>query len=1213
MLRQEGGKYLLKDPTFDTEMWVSQKAVDDEASGYFLIQAGTLSAGWKPVSADEGDTVWGKGSPSGINQQWSGPPSTTSCPPMAVYAFQRLLAALYVMDAPVGYSPPIGPPIEFRVSYNQRDVFQPQLFYYSNLGPKWTFDWISYVEDDPDTPAQTVNVYLRGGGQDTHKAYDPATGTFAPGFRTHAVMTRLADPGGAVSYQRELPDGSKEIFSQPDGSFAFPRKVLLTEWRDPQGNAVKLTYDASLRIVAITDAIGQVTTLSYEDSDPLRITKVTDPFGRFATFGYDDSGHLRKITDVIGLTSEFTYDGADFISTLTTPYGTTHFRTFADGSTQWVEATDPLGGTERVQYIRSAPIPSADPAGTPSPADFASLNGNLHLGVTFYWDKRAMALYPNDVSKADQTTWMFDASKRSTGVPRTTKKPLESRVWYRYPGQTHPYFTGTDMQPSKVGRFVDNPDGSGPSVDQVYQYEYNSRGLKTRETDPVGRTTIYNYDANGIDPLEIRQVNGQTTDLLKTYTYNSQHKMLTATDAAGQTITFTYNPAGQLLTATTAPRAGITENRTTNYAYDANGLLQSVTVPATGATTTYSYDGYARLRTVTDSEGYVVTTDYDALDRPTKVTYPDGTYEQTVYNRLDAQDTRDRLGRWSHTFFDALRRPVSIRDALGRTTTREWCACGSLDKSIDANGNTITWDRDVQGRVTKETRADGAQWTYVYENTTSRLFQRIDAKQQVTTYTYTPDDQLAQKSYANTAITTASLNFTYDPVYRRMSSMTDGTGTTNYSYCPVGVLGAGRLQAVDGPLSNDTVTYTYDEVGRITARGLSAFSRTSSYDALGRLTSVASPVGTFNWTYVNTTGRPQTVTYPNGQVTTYSYFNNVGDQHLQEIKHQQTSGGTVLSQFDYTYSPVGNISTWQQQLGASAAKVYTLGYDAADQLSSAVQKDVSTQQVLKNYGYAYDAAGNKTVDAQDSTATTSQYNNRNELTQQTGGAALPVAGVLSEPATVTVSGAPASVNASNQFTGSAQVGTGTQSFTVVAMDPSGNTRTNTYQVTVSGTAQTLVYDANGNLCAKGGTTCTNGTTIYEWDAENRLVDVKQGSTTLASFVYDAQGRRAQKVAGGITHSYVYDGRNIIEERLSTGQTYDYVQGPGIDRPLAQRNQAGVVSYYLADHLGSVAQTTSNAGAVTLTREYDPWGNLLQGSATGGYAFTGREWECPARC
>jgi RHS repeat-associated protein len=135
----------------------------------------------------------------------------------------------------------------------------------------------------------------------------------------------------------------------------------------------------------------------------------------------------------------------------------------------------------------------------------------------------------------------------------------------------------------------------------------------------------------------------------------------------------------------------------------------------------------------------------------------------------------------------------------------------------------------------------------------------------------------------------------------------------------------------------------------------------------------------------------------------------------------------------------------------------------------------------------------------------------------------------------------------------------------------------------------------------------DGTKTYQWDAANRLVAVLQGATTLASFVYDGSGKRQQKIAAGVTHTSVYDEANIVEERVSGGATLDYVQ-MGLDRTLAQRDQAGVVTYYLADHLGSIDQITSSNGAVTLTREYDPWGNLLQGSATSGYAFTGREWD-----
>lgn len=115
-------------------------------------------------------------------------------------------------------------------------------------------------------------------------------------------------------------------------------------------------------------------------------------------------------------------------------------------------------------------------------------------------------------------------------------------------------------------------------------------------------------------------------------------------------------------------------------------------------------------------------------------------------------------------------------------------------------------------------------------------------------------------------------------------------------------------------------------------------------------------------------------------------------------------------------------------------------------------------------------------------------------------------------------------------------------------------------------------------------------------------------TELARFTYDGLGRRAQKIAGGVTWTYIYDEEDILEERLSTGPVYRYVHGPGIDEPLARTEGGSVVAYYLADHLGSVVQETNVAGAVSLAREYDPYGSVLQGSSSSGYAFTGREWD-----
>ena len=89
-----------------------------------------------------------------------------------------------------------------------------------------------------------------------------------------------------------------------------------------------------------------------------------------------------------------------------------------------------------------------------------------------------------------------------------------------------------------------------------------------------------------------------------------------------------------------------------------------------GATTTYTYDAYNRVRTVTDADNYTVTYDYGAADRLTKTTYPDGTYEEIVYDKLDPARRRDRLGRWSETHHDANRRVDGLFDVRPKSAVR---------------------------------------------------------------------------------------------------------------------------------------------------------------------------------------------------------------------------------------------------------------------------------------------------------------------------------------------------------------------------------------------------------------------------------------------------------------------------------------------------------------------------------------------------------------
>lgn len=388
------GRYRLQDPTFGRDIWATRDALEEESSRYFLIPPDRFGAGWRQVPESEGRTVWGKGYTSSSDPGPVGPCDPTTDDPspsccggdgggggMAHARVHLMTVSLNIIDTPVGYKPPVGPPIRFTARYGQRDDFLPANRNFSSLGTKWTFDWLSLIQDDPTKPTAGALYYMPGGGFRTfnfnqnsqfhHEQYD------------QTLLTKTAN-----GYQLTFRDGSTATFATSGGSLGSIRNVFLTQLADPAGNTVTLTYDATLRITAVTDAIGQTTTLSYDfPGDSFKITKVTDPFGRVAQFGYDTSQRLTSITDAVGITSQFTYDSGDFITSMRTPYGTTTFTTSTSGDpgppqeptsgpgrVRTVEITYPDGSKERVEYNQDVPPGSLTGVSRQDPARVINLS-----------------------------------------------------------------------------------------------------------------------------------------------------------------------------------------------------------------------------------------------------------------------------------------------------------------------------------------------------------------------------------------------------------------------------------------------------------------------------------------------------------------------------------------------------------------------------------------------------------------------------------------------------------------------------------------------------------------------------------------------------------------------------------------------------------------------------------------------------------------------
>jgi len=1145
VIGETNGRFHIKDPTFGTDLWVTRGALESESSGYFLIPSEKLGTGLREVGFKEASNIRGMGFTGSNDPSATSPSSDTAMPQssncgMCGYNVSEMVVSLNLKDTPVGYAPPKGPPVYMSVIYNQREASQPANFSFFNVSAKWTLNWLSYIQDDPTLAGANVLRYVAGGGYVNYLGYDSSSRFFFRETTTKVDAFLQLTSNSPISYSRYLPDGSVEIYSQSDGATTFPRHVFLSQISDPVGNVVKLNYDNQRRLVSITDATGRNTTLSYElTTNPLLVTRITDPFGRSAQIAYDANGRLAQITDVIGLTSRFTYDSSSLVNSMTTPYGTT---TFAFGTgvgygpSRFVEITDPLGNHERVEYLQGAPGISSQESPIPNGIKVfhccAPDNSSMFMDGrnTFYWDKHALLLARGDYTKARIRHWLHDglsASVQTSSVIESVKYPLERRIWFNYPGQgPDPYgggVTGNLDKPSVIARVLD--DGTT----QLIQLSYNFFGKLASVTDPVGRATFYDYDpSNGVDLLSIRQQTSPTvlSDIAR-FTYNSQRLPVTYTDAAGQTTTYSYNSAGQLSQVTNPL------NETTEYVYDGLGYLTRV-INSNGKTAaSFTYDASGRVATHTDSEGYTVSFAYDAADRLTIETYPDGTARQYTWNRLDLSSVKDRQGRTTQYNYDAVRNLIAVTDPLGRKTKFGYYENGKLKTLTDPNGNVTTWNIDVQDRVTAKVYADGKQFTNTYEATTSRLKSVSDPLGQTKQYGYALDDQMTSINYLNALNPTPNVTFAYDTYFRRLVSMTDGSGTTQFEYQPVGALGALHLLKEVGPYQNSTIGFQYDKIGRMVGREVDTSTENFVYDKLGRLTLHNSPLGTFAVDYLGQTEQPTSRRLANpfspewtqqsgpgdgdfiggSMLTQWIYDSNTHDRHLLRIKN-----GREARNYHLTMTPE-NLITRIDETGAERPRSWSYVYDAADRLLQASSDETE-------YTYAYDPADNIDSIGGPTGTKNGNYNNVNQVLSFNG-----------------------------------------DSFTY---DANGNV--------IDDGKRTYAWDAENRLLSIGDKDEPQRKTTFRYDGSGRRVAIVTSN--------GADSREKHYLWCALALCQARDSSDVVSRRyFPEGELF--VRHDDSD----DEESSTTTSYYAQDQLGSVRDVLSGVSGHTVASfDYDPYGN-----------------------
>lgn len=138
------------------------------------------------------------------------------------------------------------------------------------------------------------------------------------------------------------------------------------------------------------------------------------------------------------------------------------------------------------------------------------------------------------------------------------------------------------------------------------------------------------------------------------------------------------------------------------------------------------------------------------------------------------------------------------------------------------------------------------------------------------------------------------------------------------------------------------------------------------------------------------------------------------------------------------------------------------------------------------------------------------------------------------------------------------------------------------------------YDAYGNLSRERRGTGQKLVTEYRYDCQHRLIGVSLPGGSIASYKYDAFGRRIAKTVDGQTTEFLWQGERLIAE--SADNRYrSYIYEPGSFRPLAMLDGEGPLKvepfYYQLDHLGTPQELTDYSGEIKWSAKYRAYGNL----------------------
>ena len=439
-------------------------------------------------------------------------------------------------------------------------------------------------------------------------------------------------------------------------------------------------------------------------------------------------------------------------------------------------------------------------------------------------------------------------------------------------------------------------------------------------------------------------------------------------------------------------------------------------------------------------------------------------------------------------------------------------------RDINAAGDVTTWLRDeATGLVTNKVYADGKGPRYDY-TPDGKLATRTWARGIVTTYSYDDNGSLTNTVYSDG---TPTISLAYNRAGRQIQAI-DAAGVTTFAYDDFGAL---TNETVIGVAGTNTIIRHWDNYGRTTGYSLVELAgpcqpqrqSTLAYDpANGRLATmlVAGSETPFIWNYLAGSNLKSSLDYPNGFTAYWQY-----DANNQLLQVRNAFPTNTISQYDYVYDAAGRrvqISRSGSAMSENRTDVY--GYNERGELVSAA-KNAEGAEI--EYAYEYDDIGNRISSLELDTNRTYIANNLNQYT--------------------TISNFASTASTAAEFH--------------PQFDDDGN--------------QILIQTATGIW-------------LVQYNGENRPIHWSNGVTNIV-MSYDRMGRRVTKN----DLRFVYDGYLQIADNDGNAYFWDptYIVAT---RPIAWKFLSNL-SYYIHDDNKNVSEVVAENGNVTAHYEYTPFG------------------------